>query len=166
MALLLAGHPQYKGLFLGDLRIIAGRLSLFLERLPGGLMDKRLLPCGFVWGVSLVAVYAAVLTLFFSHISATILAWGFVLGALLAALYTHHDRPELPKDEELRADKIDGMKVIHWHIIFWLLVVICVMDGFYDLLSTPSPDAEASRVSTTFVGVMGGWITTRMLFLI
>ena len=74
--------------------------------MTGMVMDKRLLPYGFVWGVSLVAVYAAVLTFSFSDISGITQIWGFILGALLAAIYTHFDRSEFWKDEALRADRM------------------------------------------------------------
>ena len=130
-------------------------------------MDKRLLPYGFVWGVSLVAVYAVVLTFLFSHISTIIPTWGFVLSALLAAVYTHHERPELPKEEDFQAE---GAKVVHWHILFWLFLVVFTMpslyDFLYDLLSVPSSDwvlaTQAGVAGFTGFAVSLGWSVVRM----
>ena len=125
-------------------------------------MDKRLLPYGFVWGVSLVAVYAAVLTFFFSHIPTIIPLWGFVLNALLAAAYTHHERPELPKDEDFQ----DGFRLVHWHISFWLLVVVFTMLSLDDLSSVPSSDrglrTQADVALFTCLAVLTGWVFVRI----
>ena len=160
----------------GGLSLFLGNIppcnEIFLERLPGGgLMDKRLLPHGFVWGVSLVAVYAAVLTFFVSDFIA-VGVWSFVLGALLAAIYTHLDRPELPKDEEPWVGKIKivRFKVIYWHIGFWWLAVLSTasssLSGLlpYYFMYAPSEIFETSYADT-FQGALIGWFSTRMPYL-
>ena len=134
-------------------------------------MDRRLLPYGFVWGVSLVAVYAAVLTFFVSDFIA-VGVWSFVLGALLAAIYTHLDRPELPKDEEPWVGKIKivRFKVIYWHIGFWWLAVLSTASSSLSgllpyFMYAPSEILETSYAADTFQGVLIGWFSTRMPYL-
>ena len=127
-------------------------------------MDKRLLPYGFVWGVSLVAVYAAVLTFFFSHISTMTPVWSFVLGALLAAIYTHLDGPELPIGGAFRVDR---MKKNLWHNTFWTPIVLFVTISSSDILFYFFFDFSFDmRVwDLPFMAALVGWFSTRMPYL-